>query len=151
MSARKIKTPKNGRGPLVVKNMMVIQKQQYDDDDRYHHLKHYSPPLPFPNLKFRSKRCLPSVSSERKIVWHKTALQNQKRLLVNLKHVHLLKFWLTWIFRHFSSGMWFRPQKNAKLRISKEKANPPQQTFPTKSLLITNCDAQMLKAEKCRT
>ena len=93
-----------------------------------------APSLPFPNLKFRSKRCLPSVSSERKIVWHKTAFQNQKRLLVNLKHIHLLKFWLTWIFRHFSSGMWFRPQKNAKLRISKEKANPPQQTFPTKSL-----------------
>ena len=119
--------------------------QQYDDD-RYHHHKHHSRPLSslpqfeiqeqamFAKCIFRKKNCLAQNSF--------TEPNRANGEPLKCPPLKILAFYP----QECGSA-----QKNAKLRISKEKANPPQQTFPTKSLLITSCDAQMLKAEKCRT
>ena len=119
--------------------------QQCDNDGRYHHHKHHSlPSLPqfeiqeqamFAKCIFRKKNCLAQKSFFRK----PKKANGEPWICPPLK---LLAFY---------PQVCGSAQKNAKLRISKEKANPQEQTLPTKSLLITSCDAQMLKAEKCRT
>ena len=148
MSARKIKTPKNGRGPLVVKNMMVIQNDvkatiwwrsslsssqtsltpsslpQFDIQEQ----------AMFAKCIFREKNCLAQNS------FRKPKKANGEPW--KCPPLKILAFY---------PQICGSAQKNAKLRISKEKANPHSKRFQQKVFLNTSCDAQMLKAEKCRT
>ena len=114
--------------------------QQYDDD-RYHHLKHHSLPLSsLPQFEIQEQAMFVKCIFRKKNCLTQNSFRKPKK--ANGEPLKILAFY---------PQVCGSSQKNAKLRISKEKANPHSKRFQLKVFLNTSCDAQMLKAEKCRT
>ena len=113
-------------------------KQQYDDDDRYHHLKHHSLPLSsLPQFEIQEQAMFVKCIFRKKNCLTQNSFRKPKK--ANGEPLKILAFY---------PQVCGSSQKNAKLRISKEKANPPQQTFPTKSLFEHKLRCTNVKGEK---